>query len=75
MSRDIALPDHIKRGIIYSGMNPTWGPMILVAAQSSDVVSALRTVDHRLPLKTTASCVFLGGACCHMCATRRRMAD
>ena len=38
------------------------------------MISALRTVDHRLPLKTAARCVSLDSPCCRKCSTRRWMA-
>ena len=37
--------DRIDRALTLSGVNPTWGPMIVVAARSSVVISALRTLD------------------------------
>ena len=64
----------IERALTYSGVKTTWGPMILVAAQSADVISALRTVDRSFPLKAGAKCVLLGAPCRQRCATRRLMA-
>ena len=51
----------IERALTSSGVNPTWGPMVLVAARSAAVISALRTVEHLFPLKTAARCVYGGG--------------
>ena len=65
---------HIERVLTLSGMNPTWGPMIVVAARSAAVISALLIVDHLFPLKTAARCVFGGALCCCKTATQRRMA-
>ena len=59
----MALPSLIDRALASSGANPTWGMMILVAAWSAVVISALRTVDHLSPLKTVARCVSGGGRC------------
>ena len=70
----MAPPARINRALTSSGVNPTLGPMIVVAAWSAEVVSVLRIVDHLFPLKTAARCVFGGALCCHKCATRRRMA-
>ena len=66
--------DRIERALTLSGANPTWGPMIVVAARSAAVISELRTVDHLYPLKTAARCVSGGALCCRKCATRRQMA-
>ena len=44
-----------------SSANPTWGPMIVVAARSAAVIFTLRTVDHLYPLKTAARYVSGGG--------------
>ena len=52
----MALPARIKRALTLSGVNPTWGLMIVVAAQSAAVISTLRTVDHLSHLKTAARC-------------------
>ena len=57
-----------------SGVNPTWGPMRVVAARIAAVISALRTVDYVVPLKTAAKCVSGVALCCRRCDTRRRMA-
>ena len=70
----MAPPARIERVLTYSGVKTTWSPMILVAAQSADVISALRTVDRSFPLKAGAKCVLLGAPCRHRCATRRLMA-
>ena len=70
----MALPARIERALILSCMNTTWGRMIVAAAQSAVVISALRTVDHLTPLKTAARCVSGVAPCCHKCATRRRVA-
>ena len=70
----MAPPARIERALTSSGVNPTWGPMIVVAAQSAAVISALRTVDHLTPLKTAARCVSRVAPCGRKCATRRRMA-
>ena len=70
----MAPPAHIKRALTSTGVNPTWGLMILGAAQSADVVSALHTVEHCFPLKTAANCVLQGAPCCCKCATWRLIA-
>ena len=70
----MAPPARIKCALTASGVNPTWGPMIVVAARNAAVISALRIVDHLFPLKAAARCVFGGALCCCKCATRRRMA-
>ena len=67
-------PARIKRALTSSGVNPTWGPMMVVAARSAAVILALRTVDHLTPLKTEARCVSGVAPCCRNYATRRRMA-
>ena len=68
----MALPSLIDRALASSGANPTWGMMILVAAWSAVVISALRTVDHLSPLKLRRDACPGGGAlCCCKCATRR----
>ena len=63
----------IERALTCSGVNSTWGPMIVVAARSAVVILALRTVDHLTPLETAARCVSGVVLCCHKCSTRRRM--
>ena len=73
MKRAMAPPAHIERVLMSSGMNPTWGPLIVVAAHSAAVISALRIVDDLFTLKTAVRCVFGGALCCCKCATRRRM--
>ena len=70
----MALPARIERALTSSGVNPIWGPMIVVAAQSAAVILALCTVDQLTPLKTAAICVSWVAPCCCKCATRRRMA-
>ena len=65
---------HIERALKYSGVNPTWGPMIVVTEIRAAVISALRIVDHLFSLKTAVRCVFGGALCCRKCATRCRMA-
>ena len=70
----MAPPARIERELTSSGVNPTWGLMIVVAARRAAVISALRTVDHLTPLKTAAICVSGMAPCCRKCATRRRMA-
>ena len=62
MRRAMAPPDRIERALTFYGVNPTWGPMIVVAAQSAALISALRIVDHLFPLKTAARCLFGGAA-------------
>ena len=47
--------------------------MIGVAAQSVEVILALRTVDHILTFKTEARCVLLEAPCCCKCDTWRWM--
>ena len=69
----MAPPARIERALTSYGVNPTWVPMIVVAAQSAAVISSLRTVDHLTPSKTAAICVSGVALCCHKCATRRRM--
>ena len=70
----MAPPARIDRALMSSGVNPTWGPMRVVAARSAAVISALRTVDQAAPLKTAARCVSGVAPCCRRCATRRLMA-
>ena len=74
MSRFMTPPARIECSMTFSGVNPTWGPMIVVAARSAAVISALRTVDHLTPLKTVMRCVSGVASCCCKCATRRHMA-
>ena len=74
MKRAVATPARIDRTLTSSGVNPTWGPMRVVAVHSAAVISALRTVDHVVPLKTAARCVSGVAPCCRRCATRRQMA-
>ena len=69
----MALSDRIERVLASSGVNPTWGPMIVIAVRSAAVISALQIVDHLFPLKITDRCVFGGALCCRKCATRCRM--
>ena len=64
----------IERALMSYGVNSTWGPIILVAAQSAGVISALRIIDHLFPLKTATRCMFGGSISCRKCATWRRMA-
>ena len=45
-------PARIKRALTSSGVNPTWGLMIVVAARITAVISALRIVDHLFLFKT-----------------------
>ena len=70
----MALPALTKIALMYLGVNPTWGLMILVAARNADVILSLRTVDYRFQLKMTAICVLFEALCYCGCATRRRMA-
>ena len=70
----MAPPARIERALTSSGVNPTWVPMIVVAARSAEVISALSTVDHLFPLKTVARCMSLGSPCFCRCATQRQMA-
>ena len=74
MRRAMAPPACIERALTSYGVNLTWGPMIVVVAQSAAVISALRTVDHLTPLKTATICVSGVAPFCCECATRRRMA-
>ena len=67
-------PARIERVLTSYGVNPTWGPMILFAARSAEVISALRNVDNLFPLKTAARCMSEGAPCCCKCTTRRWMA-
>ena len=71
--RAMVLTSRIKQVLKSSVVNPTWGLMILVAAWSADVISALRTVDHHFSLNMLARCVLMGAPCCHRCATQHRM--
>ena len=64
----MALPARTKRAMTSSGLNPTWGLMIVVAAQSAAVISALRTVDFLSPFKAVARCVSRGALCYYKCA-------
>ena len=73
MRRVMAPPARIERPLTSYGVNPTWGPMIVVAARISAVNSALHTVDHLTPLKTAARCVSGVAPCCRKCSTRCRM--
>ena len=70
----MAPPDRIKRALTSSGVNPNWGPMIVVAEHSAAVISALQIFDYLFTLKTAVRCVFGGAMCCRKCATRRRVA-
>ena len=74
MRRAMAPPACIDRALTSSRVNPTWGPMVVVAARSAVVISALRTVDQVAPLKTAARCGSGVALCCCRCATRRLMA-
>ena len=74
MKRSMPPPARIKRVLTSSDVNPTWGLMIVVAAQSAAVISALRIVDKLSPLKTAARCMFGEALCCRKCATWRQMA-
>ena len=60
----MAAPAHIERALTLSCVNPTWGPMIAVAARSSEVISNLRTVGHLFPLNMAARCVSGGAPRC-----------
>ena len=62
MRRYMAPPGRIEHVLTSSGVNPTLVTMIVVAAQSVAVISALQTVDHLSPLKTAARCVSRGGS-------------
>ena len=73
MRRAMAPPARINRALTSSGVNPTWGPMRVVAVCSAAVISALRTVDHAVLLKMVARCVYGVALCCLRYATRRRM--
>ena len=64
----------IERVLTFSGVNPTWGRMIVVAVRSAAVVLSLRTVDHLTQLKNMARCVSGVVPCCHKFATWRQMA-
>ena len=75
MRRAMAPPARIEHALTSSGVTPTWGPIIVVAAQSAAVISALRTVDRLSPLNTATRCMSGGVLCCRKCATRCRMAD
>ena len=73
MRRAMALPARIERALILSCMNTTWGRMIVAAAQSAVVISALRTVNTLSLLKTAARYVSGVLPCCRKCATWRCM--
>ena len=73
MKRAMAPPDRIERVTTSSGVNPTWGTMIVVAAQSAAVIYVLRIVDNLFSLKTAQDACF-GGSCtapdgCHCTCT------
>ena len=70
----MAPPARTECAMTSSGVKPTCGPMIVVAARSAVVISALRIVDHLFTFKTAARCVFGGALCCRKCDTWRRMA-
>ena len=70
----MAPPARIEHALMSYGVNPTWVPMIVVAARISAVISALRIIDHLFPLKIAARCVFGTAMCCRKFATRRWMA-
>ena len=74
MRRAMAPPARIDRALTSSGVNPTWGPMRVVATRSTVVILALWTVDQAVPLKTVARCMSGVALCCRRCATGRRMA-
>ena len=74
MRKAMAPPGRIDRTLTSSGVNPTWGPMRVVAARSAAVISALRTVYHVVPFKMAARSVSGMASYCRRCATRRRMA-
>ena len=57
----MAPPARIERALTLSGVNPTLGQMIVVAARSSEVIYVQRTMNHLSPLKTTSRCMS-GGA-------------
>ena len=54
MRRSMAPPSRIERALTLSGVNNTWSLMIVVAAQITEVILELHTVDQLLPLKTAA---------------------
>ena len=70
----MALLARIDCALTSSGVNPTWDPMRVVATRSAVVISALRTVDQAVTLKTLARCMSGVAPCCRRCATRRHMA-
>ena len=74
MRRAMAPPDRIDCELTSFGVNPTWGPMVVVAVRSAVVISALWTVDQVAPFKTAARCVSGVAPCCCRCSTRRLMA-
>ena len=74
LRRAMAPPARIDHALTSFGVNPTWGPMRVVATRSTVVILALRTVDQAVPLKTAARCVSGVAPCCRRCATRCRMA-
>ena len=69
----MAPPARIDLALTSSGVNPTWGPMRVVAARSDVVILALRTLDQAVWLKMAARFVSGVDPCCRRCATRRRM--
>ena len=70
----MAPPARIDSALTSSGVNPTWGPMRVLAARSAVEISALRNVDHVVLLKTAARCVSVLAPFCRRCDTQRRMA-
>ena len=74
MRMAIAPPARIERAMTSSGVNPIWSPMIVVAARSAAVISALLTVDHLSPLKNAARCVSGGAPLYRKCSIWSRMA-
>ena len=73
MRRAIAPPPYINQSLTSPGVNPTWGMIMLIVAQSYDMIYALQTVDSCLPLKTEAMCVLLWASSCRRCTIRRPM--
>ena len=74
MRRAMVPPARIKRALMSSGVNATFGMMIVVTALSAAVILALRTLDHSTPLKIASRCVSGVAPGCCKCATRHYMA-
>ena len=58
----MAAPARIERALTSSGVNPTWGMMIVVAAQSAAVISALLIIDHFFSFENRCNMLVWGRA-------------